>query len=148
MPIIAVVLPTGRGVLRLCDNMSPARQIAEPVIRLRGRMSRIAERPLVHLEICGAIMPTNPIGPQKAVAVPVKMQQLNMADIVVRRVLLPDAVAKSSPNSIKVRPLWMDIDIIRPIGSIIAIIFTPSQVLPEKLPAAQFQYIFTLVSSA
>lgn len=145
---MAIVLPTGRGELHNCERMSPARHTDAPYSRLNGSVSLIADLPLTHLVICGAIIPTNPTGPQNAVAAPVRMQQLRIDTVLVLLTFWPLEIAKSSPNSNAVKPLWLSIAAAAPAVRATAIVDTPVQVLPEKLPAAQFQYIFTLVSSA
>lgn len=58
--------------------MSPATHIVAPVMRLNGSMVFIAACPLMAFAMCGATMPTNPIGPQNAVTAPVIMLQLNI----------------------------------------------------------------------
>ena len=79
--------------------------MAAPVSALNGSMQIMEDLPEVHLAICGAMIPANPTGPQKAVEVPARMQQLATAQILILFTLPPDATVNSSPKSMRVSPL-------------------------------------------
>ena len=63
-----------------------------------------AAEPVSLRAICGAMIPTNPIGPQNAVTAPVTMQQLASAVHLIFFGLAPERVAKLSPNSRRSSP--------------------------------------------
>ena len=66
MPMRARVEPTGRGMGQRLARMSAARARVAPVARAQGRTCRWTEEPVMRRARCGATMPTNPSGPQKA----------------------------------------------------------------------------------
>ncbi len=74
MPMRARVEPTGRGMGQRLARMSAARARVAPVASEQGRTCRWTEEPVMRRARCGATMPTNPSGPQKAVTVPVIRQ--------------------------------------------------------------------------
>ena len=74
MPINAMALPAGNGAAATWDTRSADVPRMAPVMRLTGRTVRCADVPARRLAMWGATIPTNPTGPQKAVAAPVTRQ--------------------------------------------------------------------------
>ena len=105
MPTNAIVLATGRGAGDSWEIRSATRLIAAPVSIAEGRMIWWAEEPVVARAICGATIPTNPIGPQNAVTAAVIRQQLKSDRSLIIPVSAPDICAYSSPNNIMSNPL-------------------------------------------
>ena len=74
-PTMAIVLAIGRGECAARDRRSAARAVMAPVSNEAGMMvlwTEVLNRPLA---ICGATIPTKPIGPQKDVVAAVRRQQ-------------------------------------------------------------------------
>ena len=86
MPIRARVEPTGRGMGQRFARISAARASVAPVAREQGRTCRWLAVPVSRRARCGATMPTNPSGPQKAVTVPVIRQHDSIDRTRMRRV--------------------------------------------------------------
>ena len=101
----ARVEPTGRGMGQRLARMSAARARVAPVASEQGRTCRWTEEPVMRRARCGATMPTNPSGPQKAVTVPVIRQADSIDRNRMRRVEAPERVAYSSPNRMISSPL-------------------------------------------
>ena len=98
MPIIAIVLPTGRGLPNTWERMSADRERPAPVRRVTGMVLICTEVPATALAMCGATMPTKPSGPQKAVTAPAIRQLPIMDMFLVRDGLTPAIDEYSSPN--------------------------------------------------
>ena len=92
-------------------------------------------------------MPTNPMGPQNAVTVPVIRQQLNNAFILIFCGLAPESEANSSPKSMMSRPLLSESAIADPRARAIAMMQISLMDVVEKLPADQLWNIFRLSAS-
>lgn len=148
MPRNAIVLPAGSGVLHIIESMSPARLSIAPQRRESGRTVCIDDFPEKALTMCGATIPMNPIGPQKAVTEPVIRQHDSIDKALVLPVFTPADSAYSSPKSIALRPLPTTAASTDPATRQHVIVPIPLHVLPLKLPAAQFQYIFSWLSLA
>ena len=104
---------------------------------LIGRTAACLAVPESLLAMCGATMPTNPMGPQKAVTAPVISDAENRAAVLVCLGLAPESRANSSPNSMMSRPLAFAAAIAVPARRATAIIVTPPMSVPVKLPADQ-----------
>ena len=80
MPTMAIVLAIGRGVEKNCDNKSAVRPMMLPVSSDAGSMILCDDVLKAARAMCGAMIPTNPSGPQNAVAAPVSKQLLRSAE--------------------------------------------------------------------
>lgn len=89
MPRNAIVLPAGSGVLHIIESMSPARLSIAPQRSESGRTVCIDDFPEKALTMCGATIPMNPIGPQKAVTEPVMRQHDSIDNALVLPVFTP-----------------------------------------------------------
>ncbi len=105
MPMMAIVLPTGRGVANTWENMSASSDRQVPTVRVAGITLRCMEEPMARRAMCGATIPTKPIGPQKAVTAPVMMQLPAIAIFLILSMLAPASAAYSSPNKEMSSPL-------------------------------------------
>lgn len=137
IPVRAMVLAAGSGAGETCDNMSEVRPMIPPVMREAGMMTLCDDVPNIHLAICGAVMPTKPSGPQKAVTAPVMMQQLSRADSLISDTFAPAICANSSPNRTMSRPLHPMQAIAVPAVSAPPMMRMSVQVVVVKLPADQ-----------
>ena len=137
MPISAIVLAIGIGTAVILDTRSAQTPIIPPVSSEAGSIVLWADVPSSAFAMCGAIMPTNPIGPQNAVTAPVMMLQLSNADMRIPDGLPPESSVNSSPNSIRSRPLWLHSEMVSPAISVPAMIAVSVHVVLEKLPADQ-----------
>lgn len=91
MPMSAIVLPAGTGRGHATARMSASKARQAPQTMLPGMIHRCEALEVSHLLICGAIIPTKPMGPQKAVAAPVTRQQLAMDMNLMREVEAPES---------------------------------------------------------
>ena len=76
---MAIVLAIWRGEAVARDRRSAARAVIAPVSNDPGMIVLWVAVLNMPLAICGATIPANPIGPQKAVTTAVVRQQLRMA---------------------------------------------------------------------
>ena len=81
---MAIVLAIGRGDAVVRDRRSAASAVTAPVSKDAGIIVLCEAVLNMLLAICGATMPTKPIGPQNAVMAAVVRQQLRIAE---RRIL-------------------------------------------------------------
>ena len=137
IPINANVLDIGRGAGANWDIISAPTLIAEPVRIDMGSIMEWADVLQIALAMCGATIPTNPRGPQKAVAAPVIRQQLKTALSLILPTSAPDICAYSSPNRIMSSPFLPLKLIVNPMMTAIIIIAIWVHVVWEKLPADQ-----------
>lgn len=136
-PTIAIVLAIGRGEDVERDRRSAAKAVRAPVSREAGRITLWDEVLNIPLAMCGATIPTKPIGPQKLVAAAVIKQQLRIEERLILRTSAPAMAAKSSPNRMMSRPLVLRIAMNDPAARTAAMIVISFHPLFEKLPADQ-----------
>ena len=105
MPISAIVLPAGTGTGVARDRMSAAAAQAPPVAILTGSTILCTAVPVIRRAICGAIIPTKPIGPQNAVTAPVMIQHPVRDTHLIFSGIAPESEEYSSPNSRMSSPL-------------------------------------------
>ena len=137
MPSRAIVLATGIGDGVILDMRSAQTPISPPVRSDAGSTALWDDVPNSALAMWGAMMPTKPRGPQKAVAAPVMRLQLRSADRRIFEGFPPESSVNSSPKRIRSRPLWLRSDIKSPMTSAPAMIAVSAHVVFEKLPADQ-----------
>ena len=137
MPTRAIVLAVGSGEGDSWLMRSAAMLMMPPVSIEAGMMTLCDDVPNIHLAMCGAVMPTKPSGPQKAVTAPVIMQQLRRAVSLMFPTFAPPISANSSPNSMMSRPLRPAMASAVPIRTAMASVMMSDQVVVEKLPADQ-----------
>ena len=136
-PTTAIVLAIGRGEGVEREIRSAADAVMAPVSSEAGSMTLCDEVLNMPLAICGATIPTKPIGPQKLVTADVIKQQLMMDRSLILRTGAPAMDANSSPNRMMSRPLILQIARVVPAARTIANIPISFHPLLEKLPADQ-----------
>ena len=147
MPARAIVLEIGIGVEVICENRSAVIPIVLPQRNDPGIVDLWADVFHIVLAMCGAAIPTKPIGPQNAVTVPVITQQLISALALILCGRAPERTANSSPNRIMSSPLLLDMASADPSTRATDMIMISLPDVVEKLPAAQLWNILRLSAS-
>lgn len=137
IPMTAIVLPTGRGAGLIWERKSAVSDREAPQSIVTGITFECTEEPVIHLDRCGATIPTKPSGPQNAVTAPVIRQLLISAIFLTLLMLIPVRTAYSSPKRAMSRPLLLRSVIAAPTSSVAAMRDTSIGRHPEKLPADQ-----------
>ena len=137
MPIMAMVLPTGRGTGKTWESMSATKDNPAPTSKVAGMVLRWTEDPVNALAICGATIPTKPRGPQNAVTAPA-IRQLPIIEIfLIREGFAPAMVVYSSPKSARSSPRLLTRANTKPMMRAQAMMAIPEGPLPMKLPTDQ-----------
>lgn len=134
---MAIVLPTGRGDGNTWERMSATSERPAPTSMEAGMTLIWTDEPVKALAMCGATIPTKPIGPQKAVTAPAIRQLPAIEMFLILDGLAPAIAVYSSPKRDMSRPRLFTRASANPIRRAAVRITSPEPPVPMKLPADQ-----------